>query len=97
MVNDLNEFNILLESYGLNNFQHRLFIRMSSLVHGILNNNNSPKLLREQIVFNKQLPKNYSLLNENQIKQSLALKNHYGESTFIYIFSRHFLVEIFSN
>jgi hypothetical protein len=59
MSNDLNEFNILLESYVLNNFQHRLFFRVSALVHGILNNITSPKMLKEQLIFNKQLPKKY--------------------------------------
>ena len=33
----LNNFNVLLENYGLNNFQHRLFIRMATFIHNIVN------------------------------------------------------------
>ena len=49
---------------------------------------NSPKTLKEKLVFNKDIDKGYTLRNENQIKQVIKLKNHYGESTFIYLFSK---------
>ena len=48
---------------------------------------NAPKLLEEQII-PKKVQKNYNLRNVDQIKQHLALKNHYGESTFVFIFSK---------
>jgi hypothetical protein len=34
---DSNNFNVLLENYGLINFQHRLFIRMATFIHNIVN------------------------------------------------------------
>ena len=34
------------------------------------------------------MSKHYVLRNGNQVTQHLALKNHYGEATFIYIFSK---------
>ena len=85
MFNDPNEFNIMLDNFGLNNFQHRLFLRAATLAHNIVNKENAPQLIKEQIVPNKEVQKNYNLRNVDQIKQHLALKNHYGESIFIFI------------
>ena len=42
---DSNNFNVL-ENYGLNNFQHRLSIRMATFIHKIVNIDQAPKLLR---------------------------------------------------
>jgi hypothetical protein len=88
MCQNLNFFNNHLESFGLHNFQHRLFDRATTLVHNIVNKTNAPRLLKEQIVYKKDVNKYYSLRNNNQVIQQLALKNHYGEATFIYIFSK---------
>ena len=88
MINNPNEFNNLLEKYGLNNFQHRFILRASTLAHNIVNKANSPKTLKEKLVFNKDIDKGYTLRNENQIKQVIKLKNHYGESTFEYIYCK---------
>ena len=86
--NCLNFFNIHLESYGLCNFQHRLFLRATTFVHNIINKTNAPRILKEQIVFKKDINNHYSLRSNNQVMQQLILKNHYGESTFIYLFSK---------
>jgi len=48
---DSNNFNVLLENYGLNNFQHRLFIRMATFIHNIVNIDQAPKLLKDQISY----------------------------------------------
>jgi hypothetical protein len=47
---DSSNFNVLLENYGLNNFQHRLFIRMAFFIHNIVNCciDQAPKLLKDQ-------------------------------------------------
>ncbi len=39
--------NTLLENYGLNNFQHRFFIRMATFLHNIVNIEQAPKLLKD--------------------------------------------------
>ena len=88
MINNPNEFNNLLEKYGLNKFQHRFILRASTLAHNIVNKANSPKTLKEKLVFNKDIDKGYTLRNENQIEQVIKLKNHYGESTFEYIYCK---------
>jgi hypothetical protein len=43
---------LFLENYGLNNFQHRLFIRMATFIHKIVNIDQAPKLLKDQIKMN---------------------------------------------
>ena len=45
--NDANNFNNLLENYGLLNFQHRLVFRMANFVHNnVINIDQAPKLLK---------------------------------------------------
>ena len=88
MCNDVNLFNDHFESFGLHNFQHRLFFRATTLIHNIVNKTNAPSLLKGQIVYKKDINKHYSLRNNNQVIQQVALKNHYGEATFIFIFSK---------
>ncbi len=36
-TSNANDFNSILEKYGLNNFQHRLLIRMATFVYNIVN------------------------------------------------------------
>jgi hypothetical protein len=86
---DSNNFNVLLENYGLNNFQHRLFIRMATFIHNIVNIDQAPKLLKDQIKMNLIVDKGgYNLRNKFQVNQPLRIYNHYGESTFIYFYSK---------
>ena len=54
---DANNFNTLLENYALNNFQHRLFIRMATFLHNIVNIEQAPKLLKDQIRMNVNIDK----------------------------------------
>jgi len=84
-----NNFNVLLENYGLNNFQHRLFIRMATFIHNIVNIDQAPKLLKDQIKMNLIVHKGgYNLRNKFQVNQPLRIYNHYGESTFVYFYSK---------
>jgi hypothetical protein len=81
--------NSILEKYGLNNFQHRLLIRMATFVYNIVNVEQAPKLLKEQLILNVNINKGgYNLRNKFQINQSLKINNHYGEATFVYIYSK---------
>jgi hypothetical protein len=87
---DANNFNILLENYGLNNFQHRLFIRMATFIHNIVNIEQSPKLLKDQIRMNVNIKKGgYNLRNKFQVNQPLRIHNLYGEDTFVYFCLLH--------
>ena len=86
---DVNNFNNLLENYGLNNFQHRLLIRLATFVHNIVNIEQAPKLLKEQIVMNVNINKGgHNLRNKFQMNQPLRIHNHYGEATFVYFYSK---------
>jgi hypothetical protein len=49
---DANNFNTLLENFGLDNFQHRFFIRMATFLHNIVNIEQATKLLEDQIRMN---------------------------------------------
>jgi len=42
---DANNFSKFIENYGLNNFQHRLFVRMAIFLHNIVNIEQALKLL----------------------------------------------------
>jgi hypothetical protein len=64
--------NTLLENYGLNNFQHRFFIRMATFLHNIVNIEQAPKLLKDQIRMNVNIDKGgYNLRKKFQMNQSL--------------------------
>ena len=54
---DANNFNTLLENFGLNNFQHRFFIRMATFLHNIVNIEQATKLLKDQIRMNVSIEK----------------------------------------
>lgn len=68
---DANNFNNLLEKYGLNNFQHRLLARLATFVHNKVNIDQAPKLLKEQIVMNQQRRSQF----KKQISNESAIKN----------------------
>ena len=81
---DANNFNTLLENYGLNNFQYRFFIRMATFLHNIFNIEQASKLLRDQIRMNVNIDKGgYNLRNKFQINHLLRIHNHYGEVKFV--------------
>ena len=71
---DANNFNKLFENYGLNNFQHRLFIRMATFLHNIVNIEQAPKLLKDQIRMNVNINKcGSNLRNKFQVNQPLRI------------------------
>ncbi len=88
----------LLENY---NFQHRFFIRMATFLHNIVNIEQAPKLLKDQIRMNVNIDKGgYNLRNKSQMNQSLRIHNHYGEATFVYFcpkFINNFILEDLKN
>jgi hypothetical protein len=84
---DANNFNKLLENYGLSNFQHRLFIRMDTFLHNIVNIEQAPKLLKNQIRMNDNIG-GHNQRNKFQVNQPLRIHNHYGEATFVYFCSK---------
>jgi hypothetical protein len=98
---DANNFNTLLENYALNNFQHRLFIRMATFLHNIVNIEQAPKLLKDQIRMNVNIDKGgYNLRNKFQMNQPLRIHNHYGEATFVYFctkFINNLILEYLKN
>jgi hypothetical protein len=64
---------------GFNNFQHRLFIRMATFIHNIVNIDQAPKLLKDQIKMNLLVHKSgYNLRNKFQVNQPLRIYNHYS-------------------
>ena len=87
-LDNLNLFNNRLESLGLKNFEHRVLNKLATFVHKIVNEKNSPILLKQMIKRNNVYNSNrMNLRNNNEIRQAIQLYNHYGESTFIYFFS----------
>ena len=67
MYNDLNLFNDHNEYNNEYNFQYRLFLRATTLVNNIVNKTNAPRLLKEKIVYKKDVNRQYSLRNDNQV------------------------------
>ena len=62
---------------------------MAIFVYNIINVEQAPKLLKEQLILNVNIKKGgYNLRNKFQINQSLRINNHYGEATFVYIYSK---------
>ena len=62
---------------------------MATFVHNIINIDQAPKLLKEQLTLNANINKGgYNLRNKNQINQPLRINNHYGEATFAYFYSK---------
>ena len=91
---DFNKWNSYLEKYGLNSFQHRLIIRLSSYIYKIMCSKDSPVNLREVFSLNKDLGKKYQLRNIDLLEvPSKGRFNDFGEQTFGYFFSR-FINEI---
>ena len=86
--NCLKFLNNYLESFDLHNFQHHLFLRATTLINNIVNKTNAPRLLKEQIVYKKDVNKQCNLRNNNQVIQQMVLKNHNAEATFVYMFSK---------
>jgi hypothetical protein len=80
---DANNFNTLLENYGLNNFQHRFFIRMATFLHNIVNIEQAHKLLKDQIRMNVNIDKDgYNLRNKFQMNRPLRIHKNNKKNMF---------------
>ena len=54
-----------------------------------MNIEQAPKLLKEQIVMNVNINKGgHNLRNKFQMNQRLRIHNHYGEATFVNVYSK---------
>ena len=84
---EFNDINNQLEKYGLFGFQHRALERMLNFGYKIINFSNSPPLLKEQFIKNKEKNLNYNLRNENDFIEKEA-RTKSGEKTFGFIFTR---------
>jgi hypothetical protein len=62
---------------------------MATFIHKIVNIDQVPKLLKDQIKMNLMVHKGgYNLRNKFQVNQPLRIYNYYGESTFVYFYSK---------
>ena len=62
---------------------------MATFLHNIVNIEQAPKLLKDQIRMNVNINKSgYNLRNKFQVNQPLRTHNHYGEATFVYFCSK---------
>ena len=56
-------------------------------MHNIVNIEQAPKLLKEQLVMNETINKGgHNLRNKFQMNKPLRIHNHYGEAKFVYFF-----------
>jgi hypothetical protein len=74
---------------------------MATFLHNIVNIEQAPKLLKDQIRMNVNINKGgYNLRNIFQVNQPLRIHNHYGEATFVYVCSKlinNFILEDLKN
>ena len=82
---ETNRHNNQLESYGLQNFHHRLLSRVLTFSHKIINEEHAPGELQNIL---KHKPAIYNLRKGNNIKTEFAKKNKFGEKTFSYFFPK---------
>ena len=90
----VNNTNNLLEQMNLAAFQHHVLFRLSTFVHRILNNENSPQKLKEMIL-NKS-SSNYITRSSQKAYHVHIPLNHYGQATCHYFFPK-FITEICMN
>ena len=84
---DPNSLNNMLEKYGLFAFQHRALERMLTFSYKIINFENSPAKLKEQLVHNESRKIVYDLRNKNEFLVP-SLKTRSGENTFGYVYTK---------
>jgi hypothetical protein len=83
---DFNTWNSILESHGLNAFQHRIIYRLSCFIHKIWNHCNSPSNLFNTFVFNREMcPRNLRNVHHLYIPGTSGSFQHFF-SLFINIF-----------
>ena len=86
-ISTLNTHNNKLERFGLQNFHHRLLIKLLTFSHKIINEPEAPVELKRQLK-SSDTSRVKTLRNQNNIITSFATNNKSGEQTFSYIFPR---------
>ena len=88
-LEDYNNLNNKLSSFGLECFQHRLVIRLSSFIYKIFNNKFAPKLLKSLLTRRNLSHKKYDLRSLTNFEiPGIGKFNDRGEETFKYFFSK---------
>ena len=80
----LSEINSFLKNFKLFSFEYRIFLRLSYFIHKIFNLTSAPPLLKN--ILQKKIS-NYALRKNERFLEPL-IRNHYGESTFSYFFTK---------
>ena len=73
-----------MENFKLFSFEYRIFLRLSYFIHNIFNLTSAPPLLKN--ILQKKIS-NYALRKNERFLEPL-IRNHYGESTFSYFFTK---------
>lgn len=96
-LSDFNNFNNMLESYKLSNFQHRILERLCVFIYKILSDPMSPLDLKIQFEKKSNVFPRYDLRKSNNfIIPSKGKFNDFGERTFSYFYSKfvnHLLID----
>ena len=86
---DYNKFNIFLEKYNLKCFQHRMIFRLAIFIYKVIKNSNSALNIKNNLIYNKDMNKNYNLRNLNHLYiKPICNFNNYGFNTFENIFCK---------
>ena len=92
---DFNIINNELEKIRLNSFLHRFILKLSSFVHKIYNDVDSPLELKNQFLINENVVTMNQFINKSNLRNKNHLYvpatnafNNYGQLTFSYFFSK---------
>ena len=86
---EFNDFNDKLSEFGLFNIQHRILNKLFIYIYKIVNNDKSPKDLKDSLSLNSTLNKRYDLRNKNKYMISqLNYNNDLKNITFPDFFSK---------
>ena len=61
---------------------------MATFIHNVVNIDQAPKLLKDQIKMNVNIHKGDYNLRKKLVNQPLSIHNHYGEVKFVYFYSK---------
>jgi len=84
---DSQSVNNYLESFGLFSFQHRLTFKLLTFSFKIYRNLDSPSILKNLLVLNKERKLIYNLRNTNEFHNFTKSINRYGDLTYSHFFS----------
>ena len=84
--NDINNFNLKLQKFGLFSFQHRLMNKLLSFLNNIISCDQAPSNLKSQIVQSESTKPNTKSTRRNVYNEAITEK--FGQLTFDYFFSK---------